>query len=105
MAHPMHDRVVESVLKATALMDAFLRDRIDLEQYASGLKALDVDTVLATYKQDFQNDVGLVYYLDALMLLSSLQHEFDFQVAEYGANVALEDMRNLQELMGKFPAA
>lgn len=104
MAHPMHDRVTEAVGKAIALMDDLLRDRIDLAQYASGLKGLDVDSVLADYKEDFQKDVGLVYYLDALMLLSSLQHELDFQVAEYGANVALEDMRNLQELSGKFPA-
>ncbi len=104
MAHPMHDRVVEAVTMAIALMDRFLRDRIDLGQYAEGLKELEVDDILATNKKDFQQDVGLVYYLDALMLLSSLQQELDFQVAEYGANVALEDMRNLQELMGKFPA-
>jgi hypothetical protein len=38
---------------------------------------------------DFKKNAGLVYYLDALMLLSSLQDELDFQVAEYGTNVAL----------------
>jgi hypothetical protein len=35
------------------------------------------------------------------MLLSSLQHEFEYQVAEYGANVASEDMKCLRELLAK----
>ena len=65
--------------------------------------ALDVKDILVTYKEDFKKNAELVYYLDALMLLSSLQDELDFQVAEYGANVALEDMRYLEELLDKFP--
>jgi len=48
-------------------------------------------------------DARLVYYLDALMLLSSLQQEIDFQVAEYGIDAAMEDRKNLKELLGKFP--
>lgn len=103
MSHPMHEPVVELIRKATSLMDALLRDRIDVEEYAAKLNELDVNHVMATYEEEFKRDARLVYYLDALMLLSSLQHELDFQVAEYGANVALEDMRCLQELERKFP--
>lgn len=58
---------------------------------------------MVEHESEFKSDSKLVYYLDALMLLSSLQHELDFQVAEYGVSVALEDMRNLEELMKKFP--
>lgn len=103
MAHPMHESVVDLVQKAMTLMDQLLRDRIDLKEYSDQLEALDVDSVLVAYEHDFKGDAGLVYYLDALMLLSSLQHELEFQVAEYGSNVALEDMRNLEELLKKFP--
>jgi hypothetical protein len=103
MAHPMHESVVDLAHKAIALMDDLLRDRIDLDEYSAKLRALDVDSVMTAYEADFKIDVKLVYYLETLMLLSSLQHELDFQVAEYGANVALEDMRNLEELMGRFP--
>ncbi len=103
MAHPMHQSVVDMVHKATDLMDSLLRDRIDIDEYSKQLGLLDADGILEQYGDDFKNDMSLVYYLDALMLLSSLQHELDFQIAEYGANVAQEDLRNLQELMGKFP--
>ncbi len=103
MAHPMHQSVVEMVNKATQLMDSLLRDRIDLDEYAKQLGLLNADGILEQYSEDFKKAPSLVYYLDALMLLSSLQHELDFQVAEYGASVAQEDLRNLQELMGKFP--
>lgn len=103
MSHPMHEPVVELIHKATALMDDLMRYRIDVEEYAVKLNELDVDSIMETYKEDFKRDVQLVYYLDALMLLSSLQHELDFQVAEYGFNVALEDMRCLQDLERKFP--
>ncbi len=103
MSHPMHEPVRELVHRATALMDDLLRDRIDVEEYAAKLNELDVDHIMVTYEEDFKRDVRLVYYLDALMLLSSLQHELDFQVAEYGVNVALEDMRCLQDLERKFP--
>ncbi len=103
MSHPMHEPVVSLIHTATALMDDLLRGRIDNEEYADKLKELDVDAVMIRHEEDFKRDVRFVYYLDALMLLSSLQHELDFQVAEYGANVALEDMRCLQELEHKFP--
>jgi hypothetical protein len=102
MHHPMHGAVVEAVENAISFMDGFLRDRMDLEEYAAKLKGLDVDGILSQYRQDFKNDVKLVYYLDALMILSSLQHELDFQVAEYGSNVASEDIRMLQDLLRKF---
>jgi hypothetical protein len=101
----MHEPVVELIHRATALMDNLLRDRIDVEEYSAKLNELDVERVMTMYEDDFKRDVKLVYYLDALMLLSSLQHELDFQVAEYGANVALEDMRCLQDLERKFPHA
>lgn len=105
MTHPIHEPVVELIHKATSLMDDLLRYRIEVEEYAVKLKELNVDDLLATYQEDFKKDMRLVYYLDALMLLSSLQHELDFQVAEYGANVALEDMRCLQDLERKFPTS
>lgn len=105
MTHPMHEQVVDVIRKAITLMDGLLRDRIDIDRYTVELRALHVDDILSTFKEDFKTKAELVYYLDALMLLSSLQHEIEFQVAEYGANVALEDMRNLQELMHKFPHA
>lgn len=103
MAHPMHKQVVDVIDKAIALMDGLLRYQIELDEYAEKLRELDVDSIMVAHENDFKTDEKLVYYLDALMLLSSLQHELDFQVAEYGTNVALEDMRNLQELMKKFP--
>jgi DNA integrity scanning protein DisA with diadenylate cyclase activity len=103
MSHPLHEAVVDLIQKAVALMDGLLRYRIDLDEYSEKLRALDVDSVMVAHERDFKNDAKLVYYLDALMLLSSLQHELDFQVAEYGANVALEDMQTLQELLEKFP--
>ncbi|MBI5250584.1 MAG: hypothetical protein HY912_13925 [Desulfomonile tiedjei] len=102
MVHPMHESVVDVAQQAVALMDDLLRFRIDLSEYSVKLRALDVDSIMVAHEKDFKVDATLVYYLDALMLLSSLQHELDFQVAEYGVNVALEDMRNLQELMKKF---
>lgn len=103
MTHPMHESVVDLIQKARKIMDQFLRDRIDVEEFSAKLKALDVKDTLVTYKEEFKQNAGLVYYLDALMLLSSLQDELDFQVTEYGTNVALEDMRYLEELLDKFP--
>ena len=102
MSHPMRESMIELVQQAMSLMDDFLRDRVDLQGYAERLNALDANSVLETYQENFKTDPGLVYYLDALMLLSSLQHELEFQVAEYGANVATEDLKNLQELLEKF---
>jgi hypothetical protein len=99
----MHESVVDLIHQAVGLMDGLLRFRIESSEYSEKLRALNVDGVMTAYIEDFKRDPGLVYYLDALMLLSSLQHELDFQVAEYGENVALEDMRNLQELQDKCP--
>ncbi|MBI5583729.1 MAG: hypothetical protein HY892_07880 [Deltaproteobacteria bacterium] len=104
MSHPLHEPVVQVVHQALALMDAYLRDRIDQPTYSGRIKALEVDPLLGGYREDFRHNPELVYYLDALMLLSSLQQELDFQVAEYGANVTAEDIRMLQELLQKFPA-
>ena len=103
MTHPIHQPTVQAMHKALDLMDDFMRDRIELDLYSQKLKALNVDDLLETYQEEFKTDARLVYYLDALMLLSSLQHELDFQVAEYGANVASEDMKCLRELLDKFP--
>jgi hypothetical protein len=102
MPHPIHQPVVALVQAAIRIMDDFLRDRIDLETYSQKLRELDVDSLMAQHEQDFKHDAGLVHYLDALMILSSLQHELDFQVAEYGANVATEDISMLKELMERF---
>lgn len=102
MRHSMHETTVELVEKAIGLMDDFLRDRLDLAQYLARLKELDVDSVLERYKDDFKHDVKLIYYLDALMIISSLQNELEFQVAEYGGNVASEDIKMLRELLDKF---
>lgn len=103
MSHPMHESVTGLIQQAVLLMDDLLRFRIELSEYSEKLNALDVESVMVAYKDEFKSDATLVYYLDALMLLSSLQHELDFQVAEYGVSVALEDMRNLEELLKKFP--
>jgi hypothetical protein len=103
MPHPINKPVSALINRAVPLMDAFMRDRIDVEQYAEELNRLDVDSVMVAFEDELKKDARLVYYLDALMILSSLQHELHFQVAEYGANVAKEDMRNLQELAAKFP--
>jgi hypothetical protein len=102
MPHAIHQPVVAMVQKAISIMDTFLRDRIDLQTYAQSLRELDADSLLATYRHDFGRDPGLVYYLDALMMLSTLQHELEFQVAEYGANVASEDISMLKELLQRF---
>jgi len=98
----MHDAVVAVVEDAMSLMDEFMRDHIELPEYSDKLRALDVENILLKYEADFRNDASLVYYLDALMILSSLQHELDFQVAEYGGNVASEDIKMLRELLTKF---
>ncbi len=103
MSHPLQEPLIDLVQQAISLMDGLLRDRFDLEEYSTKLRALEVDNLMETYKEDFKKEPGLVYYLDALMLLSSLQHELEFQVAEYGINVATEDIKNLKELLEKFP--
>jgi hypothetical protein len=82
-------------------MDDFMRMRIEEDDYSQKLKEIEVDSLLDKYQADFKKDSQLVYYLDALMLLSSLQHEIEYQIAEYGANVASEDMKCLRELLDK----
>jgi hypothetical protein len=101
MTHPLHQPVVDIINQAIGLMDDFMRMKIDVDEYSKRLKEIDVDPLFETYKRDFQTDPKLVYYLDALMLLSSLQHQLDFQIAEYGANVASEDLKCLREILDK----
>ncbi len=103
MTHPIHEPTVRIINEAIDLMDDFLRNKIDLEDYGRKLRALAVDSLIEANEEDLKRDVGLFHYLDALMLLSSLQQELDFQVAEYGASVASEDIKCLRELMEKFP--
>ena len=97
----MHQSVVDLIHQAIGYMDELMRDAIDLDAYAKGLKSLDADTLLETYQEDFKSKPDLVHYLDALMIISSLQHELDFQVAEYGVNVATEDIKMLKDLLPK----
>jgi hypothetical protein len=104
MAAGIHQSVVDIVHRAIGFMDDLMRDKIDIHAYAGRLKALDVDSLLATYQRKYRQDPKMVYYLDALMIISSLQHELDFQVAEYGVNVASEDIKMLRELLPKFEA-
>jgi hypothetical protein len=103
MAHPIHRPTVHVIEGVTRLMDELLRYHIDNDEYAAKLREFDVDSILEEHKEEFKTNPSLVPYLDALMLISSLQHELEFQVAEYGANVALEDMKVLKELMERFP--
>jgi len=88
MTHPIHDPTVQIINEAIILMDQFMRDQIDLDVYGRKLRAFDVDSLLEEYQEDFRKDARLVYYLDTLMVLSSLQQELDFQVAEYGYSIA-----------------
>ena len=101
MVSNMHRSVVDLIHQAIGYMDELMRDAIDLDAYAEGLKSLDADTLLETYQEDFKSKPDLVHYLDALMIISSLQHELDFQVAEYGVNVATEDIKMLKDLLPK----
>lgn len=102
MVTVIHQSVVDIVHQAIGIMDDLMRDRIDVQEYARSLRTLDVDRLLETYQQNFKQDPKMVYYLDVLMIISSLQHELDFQVAEYGVNVASEDIKMLKELLTKF---
>lgn len=102
MVRSLHQSVVDIVHQAIDLMNDLMRDNIDLPVYSRRFKALDADALLNAYQDDFKRDPKLVYYLDALMIISSLQHELDFQVAEYGVNVASEDIKMLRELLPKF---
>jgi hypothetical protein len=102
MVTGLHQSVVDIVHQAIGFMDDLMRDKIDIQAYARSLRTLDVDSLLEAYRQNFRQNPKMVYYLDALMIISSLQHELDFQVAEYGANVASEDIKMLRELLPKF---
>jgi hypothetical protein len=101
MATKLHQSVVDMIHQATGLMDKLMRLTIDLEAYAEGLKSLDPDSLLEAYQKDFKTNPDLVHYMDALMIISSLRHELDFQVAEYGVNVASEDIKMLKDLLPK----
>jgi hypothetical protein len=101
MVGSLNQSVIEMIHRTIGLMDDLLREKIDLETYARRLKSLDADALLAAHQSDFKQKPELVYTLDALMIISSLQHELDFQVAEYGANVASEDIKMLKELLPK----
>jgi hypothetical protein len=102
MVPSLHQSVVDLVHQAIGFMDELMRDKIDVEVYARGLKTLDADGLLAAYQKDFKQNPKFVYYLDALMIISSLQQELDFQMAEYGVNVASEDIKMLRDLLPKF---
>jgi hypothetical protein len=104
MTHPIHRPVIDVVNEAIGLMNDFMRMKIDQDDYSQKLREIDVDALIEEYKDDFKKDPKLVYYLDALMLLSSLQHQLDFQIAEYGANVASEDINCLREILEKLPS-
>jgi len=101
MVSNLHRSVVDLIHQAIEYMDELMRDAIDLDAYAKGLKSLDADALLEAYQEDFKTKPDLVHYLDALMIISSLQNELDFQVAEYGVNVASEDIKMLKDLLPK----
>jgi len=101
MVSNLHHSVVAMIHQAIKFMDDLMRDVIDLEAYAAGLRSLNADALLDAYQKDFKTNPDLVHYLDALMIISSLQHELEFQVAEYGVNVASEDIKMLKDLLPK----
>jgi hypothetical protein len=101
MPSNLHQSVVEIIHQAIGFMDDLMRMTIDIEDYAKSLKSLDADSLLEAYQEDFKTNPDLVHYLDALMIITSLQHELDFQVAEYGINVASEDIKMLKDLLPK----
>lgn len=101
MTASLHQSVIDMIHQAIGYMNDLMRERIDLQAYADGLKSLDADSLLDAHQQAFKEDPQQVYCLDALMIISSLQHELDFQVAEYGVNVASEDIKMLKELLPK----
>jgi hypothetical protein len=104
MPSNLHQSVVEIIHQAIGFMDDLMRMTIDIEDYAKSLKSLDADSLLEAYQEDFKTNPDLVHYLDALMIITSLQHELDFQVAEYGINVASEDIKMLKDLLPKLRA-
>lgn len=101
MTYPIHQRAIEIAEQAIDIMDDLMRDRIDIEVYAEKLNTLDVDSIMEKLHQDFQKDTKSVWTLEILMILSSLQHELEFQVSEYGVNVVSEDIKMLKDLLYK----
>jgi hypothetical protein len=101
MTESIHQKAIQIAQEAIDLMDELMRARIDLDVYKQRLDALAVDETFDQFPKDFKQDPKLVYCLEIFMILSSLQHELDYQVAEYGANVASEDIRMLKDLLYK----
>jgi hypothetical protein len=101
MTESIHQKAIQIAQEAIDLMDELMRARIDLDIYKQRLDALAVDETFDQFPKDFKQDPKLVYCLEIFMILSSLQHELDYQVAEYGANVASEDIRMLKDLLYK----
>lgn len=101
MPQSIHEVATNMAERAIDMMDELLRDRIDLETYSRQLNTLDVDSVLEGFERHFRQDPKLVYCLDIFMILSSLQHQLEYQVAEYGQSVASEDIRMLKDLINK----
>ena len=104
MSQPIHQYAIEAAERAINMMDDLMRDKIDLDTYARQLNTLDVNSILERFDRNFKQDPQLVYCLEILMIISSLQHELEFQVAEYGTNVASEDIRMLKDLVEKLCA-
>jgi hypothetical protein len=101
MTQSIHQKSIKLAQQAIDSMDDLMRARIDLDIYKQRLDSLVVDEVLDQFPKDFKQDPKLVYCLEILMILSSLQRELEFQVAEYGASVASEDIRMLTDLLYK----
>jgi hypothetical protein len=101
MTQSIHQKAIKLAQQAIDSMDDLMRARIDLDIYKQRLDSLVVDEVLDQFPKDFKQDPKLVYCLEILMMLSSLQRELEFQVAEYGASVASEDIRMLTDLLHK----
>jgi hypothetical protein len=101
MTQSIHQKAIELAQQAIDLMDELMRLKIDLDIYKQRLDELPVDEALDQFPKDFSQDPKLVYCLEIFMMLSSLQCELEFQVAEYGVNVASEDIRMLTDLLYK----
>jgi hypothetical protein len=101
MPQSIHHVAIETAERAIDMMDDLLRDKIDLDAYTLQLSTLDVDSVLDGFDRNFKQDPKLIYCLEIFMIISSLQHQLVFQVAEYGVNVASEDIRMLKDLLNQ----
>lgn len=101
MTQSIQQYAIKIAQQAIAVMDDLMRGKIDLDMYVQQLAKLEVDSVLDEFPKDFKQDPKSVYCLEIFMILSSLQNELEFQVAEYGVNVASEDIRMLNDLLQK----